>query len=63
MGCLDSRMQNATNVAATSFSGMGGRRREVVNRQKIGLKLCHRNEHEAVIILRDFHLIIYNTIM
>lgn len=56
-------MQNATNVAATSFSRMGVRRREVVNRQKIGLKLCLRNEHETVIILRDFHLKIYNTIV
>lgn len=33
---------------------------EVVNRQKIGLKLGHRNEHEALIILTDFHLKISN---
>lgn len=36
----------------------GYEKTEVVNRQKIGLKLCRRNEHEAVINLRD-HLFIY----
>lgn len=36
---------------------------EVVNRQKTGLQLCHRNEDETVIILRDSHLKIYNSVV
>lgn len=38
----------------------GYEKTEVVNRQKIGLKLCRRNEHEAVINLRDIYLFIYS---
>lgn len=38
----------------------GCEKTEVVSRQKIGLKLCRRNEHEAVINLRDIYLFIYS---
>lgn len=38
----------------------GCEKTEVVSRQKLGLKLCRRNEHEAVINLRDIYLFIYS---
>lgn len=34
---------------------------KVVNRLNIGLKLCRRNKHEAVVNLKDFYLYIHNT--
>lgn len=55
-GSLDFHMQNATSVVGEKQQQDGWEKTEVVNREKIGLKLCRRNEHEAVINLRDFYL-------
>lgn len=57
-------MQKATSVLGTIFSTQqnDGGKIEVVKRQKIGLELCDRNEHEPEVNLRDFYSEMYNKV-